>query len=223
MRFFLCPEEPLFLIDTGRHPYKRTFLSSSTTPDDFKDNYKFEFSSHGMYLISERLRINPAVHSAGFNSKQQTGRFMIAVVQRVETCSVSVDGNMVSSIGKGLLILLGVHRDDTEDHLRLLARKCLGLRVFSDDRGKMNLSVKDVGGEILVVSQFTLFGDVRRGLRPYFGEAAPPDIADEYYGKFMGLLAEDGIGVKGGVFAAHMHVDLVNDGPVTIILDTSNM
>jgi len=145
---------------------------------------------------------------------------MIAVVQRVDRCSVDVDGETVSEIGRGLLILLGVHAGDGEDDLKLLARKCIGLRIFPDERERMNYSVKDIGGEILVVSQFTLFGDVRRGLRPYFGDAAPPEKADDYYRKFIDLAASEGITVKGGVFGAHMHVDLVNDGPVTIILDT---
>ncbi len=148
---------------------------------------------------------------------------MICVVQRVERCSVTVDNREVSSIGQGLLVLLGVHHEDSEDNLKLLARKCLGLRIFSDEQGKMNLSVNDVGGEILVVSQFTLLGDVRRGLRPYFGEAAPPEKANDYYEKFIELLSNDGICVKGGIFGAHMSVDILNDGPVTIILDTREL
>jgi D-tyrosyl-tRNA(Tyr) deacylase len=148
---------------------------------------------------------------------------MIGLVQRVSECRVSVDGRLVSSIDRGLLILLGVHRDDGERDLELLARKCLGLRIFSDDRGKMNLSIGEVGGEIMVVSQFTLFGDVRRGLRPFFGEAALPDKANEYYEKFMGMLSRSGIPVKGGVFGAHMHVEIHNDGPVTLSINTRNI
>jgi D-aminoacyl-tRNA deacylase len=148
---------------------------------------------------------------------------LIGLVQRVNKCSVTVDDELVSSIGRGLLILLGVHNDDTEKDMELLARKCLGLRIFEDDRGKMNHSVSDVDGEIIVVSQFTLFGDVRRGLRPYFGEAAQPEKATDYYEKFIALLKESGRTVKGGVFGAHMHLDILNDGPVTISIDTKDI
>ncbi len=148
---------------------------------------------------------------------------MKAVVQRVDHCSVEVDSQTVSAIGRGLLILLGVAQGDDENDLRLLVRKCAGLRIFPDDEGRMNRSVLDVGGEILVVSQFTLFGDVKRGLRPYFGDAAEPETADSLYKDFMDSLAAEGLTVKGGSFGAHMHVSLLNDGPVTIILDTAAM
>ncbi len=148
---------------------------------------------------------------------------MMGLVQRVDRASVTVDGSVVSSIGRGMLILLGVHREDTERDLELLSRKCTGLRIFPDEEDRMNRSILDIGGEILVVSQFTLFGDVRRGLRPYFGDAALPEKADEFYRQFMELLARSGIPVRGGVFGAHMHVDLLNDGPVTIPIDTRTM
>jgi len=148
---------------------------------------------------------------------------MIAVIQRVDNCSVTVDGATVSSIGRGLLVLLGVHRDDTEADIAVLVRKTAGLRVFSDSDDKMNLSIRDVNGSVIVVSQFTLFGDVRRGLRPYFGDAADPAVADEYYRRFMALLGEEGIDVQGGVFGAHMDVELVNNGPVTIILNSGDL
>ncbi|MCE5248621.1 D-tyrosyl-tRNA(Tyr) deacylase [bacterium] len=148
---------------------------------------------------------------------------MIGVVQRVERCSVSVDESVVASIGHGLLILLGVHHEDTEKDIQLLARKCIGLRIFSDDEGKMNLSVTDIAGEIVIVSQFTLFGDVKRGLRPYFGEAAAPEKAVDYYNRFTAVLSDSGVPVKGGIFGAHMHVELVNDGPVTIVLNTREL
>jgi len=147
---------------------------------------------------------------------------MIGLVQRVDRCSVTVGDRQVSSIGQGLLIFLGVHHEDSENDLLLLSRKCLGLRIFSDEQDRINLSVRDVGGEILVVSQFTLLGDVKRGLRPFFGDAATTEKANNYYERFMTLLAKDGIRVKGGIFGAHMHVDSINDGPVTIILDTRN-
>lgn len=148
---------------------------------------------------------------------------MIGLVQRVSRCSVRVAGETISAIGPGMLILLGVHADDTERDLTLLARKCAGLRIFPDGEGKMNRAITGAGGEILVVSQFTLFGDVRRGLRPYFGGAALPEKANGYYERFMALLAESGIPVKGGVFGAHMEVEILNDGPVTIPLDTREM
>ena len=148
---------------------------------------------------------------------------MIGLVQRVEKCTVTVEGETVSSVGAGMLILLGVHQDDTERDLQFLARKCIGLRIFSDEDGKMNRSVTEIGGEILVISQFTLFGDVKRGLRPYFGEAAAPEKANDYYERFINILSESGIPVKGGVFGAHMHVDILNDGPVTISIDTRAM
>jgi D-tyrosyl-tRNA(Tyr) deacylase len=136
---------------------------------------------------------------------------------------VTVEGTLVSSIGRGMLILLGVHKDDTERDLELLARKCIGLRIFPDAEDRMNRSITDIKGEILVVSQFTLFGDVRRGLRPYFGDAALPDRANDYYERFMETVSRSGIPVKGGVFGAHMHVEILNDGPVTIPIDTRSM
>ncbi len=148
---------------------------------------------------------------------------MIALIQRAGHCSVSVDSDIVSSIGAGLLILLGVHRDDTDKDLQVLARKCAGLRIFPDDEGKMNRSVTDSGGEILVVSQFTLFGEVKRGLRPYFGEAAEPEKAQDYYQHFMAVLRESGLTVKGGVFGAHMHLEILNDGPVTIYINSRDL
>ncbi len=148
---------------------------------------------------------------------------MIAVVQRVSRCAVRAGGRMVSSIGPGMLILLGVHEQDTEADVALLVRKCSGLRIFPDDAGKMNRSVMDTGGAVLVVSQFTLFGDVRRGLRPFFGEAAVPERASALYERFMADLAATGIPVSGGEFGAGMAVELVNEGPVTIILDTRTL
>ncbi len=148
---------------------------------------------------------------------------MIAVVQRVSRCAVRAGERTVSSIGPGMFILLGVHERDTGTDLALLVRKCAGLRIFPDDEGKMNRSVTDIGGAALVVSQFTLFGDVRRGLRPFFGEAADPVRASALYERFMTDLAAAGVPVSGGEFGAGMSVELVNEGPVTIILDTRNL
>ena len=145
---------------------------------------------------------------------------MRVVIQRVERCSVMVDDMVVSSIKRGFLVLLGVHGGDTEADIDVLVRKCAGLRVFPDGNGRMNLAPADIQGEFLVVSQFTLYGDVRKGLRPYFGDAAQPDVAERYYNLFMARLRENGFTVKGGVFGAHMKVHLINDGPVTIIIDS---
>ena len=148
---------------------------------------------------------------------------MIGLVQRVAACEVAVDDKIVGKIDRGMLILLGVHREDTDRDLELIARKCIGLRIFPDENGKMNRSVIDVDGEILVVSQFTLFGDVRRGLRPFFGDAADPAKGEEYYNRFMDMVSQAGIPVQGGTFGAHMMVNIVNDGPVTLTLDTREM
>lgn len=148
---------------------------------------------------------------------------MIGLVQRVERCAVTVENRTLASIGRGLLILLGVHNEDNEKDTEILARKCLGLRIFPDKQGKMNLSVTDIKGEIIVVSQFTLFGDVRRGLRPYFGDAASPEKANDYYEKFLAVLEKSGLSIQSGIFGAHMHVDILNDGPVTISINTREM
>lgn len=148
---------------------------------------------------------------------------MVALVQRVKRASVEVEGETVGSIAKGMLVLLGVHRDDTEEEAAWIARKCANLRIFPDDEGKMNRSLADVGGEALVVSQFTLYGDVRRGNRPSFDPAAPPDMADRLYESFIELLdAQLGTNVQTGVFGAMMDVSLVNDGPVTLWIERMN-
>ena len=140
---------------------------------------------------------------------------MRALVQRVNQASVTVDGNEVARIGPGLLVLLGIRNGDGIDQADRLAQKLLALRVFEDEAGKMNLSVGDVGGEVLCVSQFTLYGDVRKGNRPSFIEAAPPDDAEPLYERVRAAL-----GAKGGVFGARMAVSLVNDGPVTLLIET---
>lgn len=143
---------------------------------------------------------------------------MKAVLQRVSRASVTVDGNMVGSIGRGLLILLGVHRDDQDPSAAELAARCAQLRIFPDDEGKMNRSVRDIGGEVLVVSQFTLYADTRRGTRPSYTDAAPPEHAERLYGQFKEALGRElgGQSIPSGVFGAMMQVELVNDGPVTI-------
>jgi D-tyrosyl-tRNA(Tyr) deacylase len=145
---------------------------------------------------------------------------MRAVLQRVSRASVSVGGECVASIGAGLLVLLGVARGDTESDLRTLAEKTAGLRIFEDGAGKMNLSVRDVGGQVLVVSQFTLLGDASRGRRPSFTAAAPPEEAKAHYEGFAAALGESGLDVRTGRFGEHMAVTLCNEGPVTILLES---
>jgi D-tyrosyl-tRNA(Tyr) deacylase len=146
---------------------------------------------------------------------------MKAVLQRVSQASVSVDGRVVGSIGPGLLILLGVHRDDAESAADELAARCAVLRIFPDEEGKMNRSVRDVGGDALVVSQFTLYADTRRGTRPSYTDAAPPEKAERLYERFIEALRRElgGRPVPSGTFGAMMQVELVNDGPVTVQLE----
>lgn len=146
---------------------------------------------------------------------------MKAVIQRVKCADVSVDGKTVGKIDKGYMILLGVVEGDTVECAELLAAKVSKLRVFEDENGKMNLSVLDVGGEALVVSQFTLCADCKKGNRPSFTSSAHPEIANDLYLKFSQLLRDNGISkVENGIFGANMQVSLINDGPVTIIFDT---
>jgi D-tyrosyl-tRNA(Tyr) deacylase len=151
-------------------------------------------------------------------SKYKAG--MRAVVQRASRAEVRVDGEVVGRVDRGLVVLLGVARGDAEDDARLLADKVAQLRVFEDAAGKMNLSVADVGGGVLAISQFTLLGDARKGNRPGFTDAAPPDEANALYERFCAAVAARGVPVAKGVFRAHMQVELVNDGPVTILLDS---
>lgn len=148
---------------------------------------------------------------------------MRAVIQRVSSASVNVDGRVVSSIGKGLLILLGVDQNDQQEDIEWLASKIVGLRIFSDTEQKMNLNLADVGGAVLVVSQFTLFGATKKGNRPSFTRAAPSELGQVYYNHFCELLEQlIETEVKKGVFGADMKVALTNDGPVTLIIDSKN-
>jgi D-aminoacyl-tRNA deacylase len=148
---------------------------------------------------------------------------MRAVIQRVSRAAVRVDGAVTGEVAKGLLVLLGVAQGDGEDEARWMADKVAGLRIFEDPAGKMNLSVADAGGGVLVVSQFTLLGDARKGNRPGFTAAAPPEVASGLYQRVCALLREKGLTVGEGVFRAHMDVELVNDGPVTILLDSTRL
>lgn len=148
---------------------------------------------------------------------------MRAVVQRVSRASVTCDGEGVGEIRRGLLVLLGVAAADQENDIRYIVEKTLGLRIFPDEQGKMNLSVGDVGGELLIVSQFTLYGDARKGRRPAYDAAAPPQDAERLYVMAVELFRQSGLRVETGRFRAHMDVKLVNDGPVTILLDSSRL
>ncbi len=145
---------------------------------------------------------------------------MRAVIQRVSSASVSVDGEMVGNIGGGLCVLLGVSEDDTSADVSFAAEKIVGLRIFEDDDRKMNLSLMDTGGAMLVVSQFTLYGDTRKGRRPSFVKAARLEKANELYEEFVSAVREKGVTVETGRFKAMMDVALVNDGPVTILVDS---
>ncbi len=144
---------------------------------------------------------------------------MRAVVQRVTQASVSVNDEVVGAIEHGLVVFLGAGEGDTETETRWLAHKVANLRIFSDAEGKMNLSVQAVRGSVLVVSQFTLYGDIRRGFRPSFAHAAPPDVAEPLVDVFVNALRAEDLHVETGIFQAHMVVNLVNDGPVTIIME----
>jgi D-aminoacyl-tRNA deacylase len=147
---------------------------------------------------------------------------MRIVLQRVSRASVTVQGRVTGSIGAGLLLLAGFTTRDTEAELAWMAEKVVGLRIFADQEGKMNRSVDEVGGGILVVSQFTLYGDARKGRRPSFVDAARPELAVPLYERFVALLRERGVPVETGEFGAMMDVELVNDGPVTLILEREN-
>lgn len=145
---------------------------------------------------------------------------MRAVIQRVDRASVMIDGSVHSEIGKGLLILLAIKESDTEKDLKYVLEKTIPLRIFEDEGGKMNLSLLDVGGEVMIVSQFTLYGDVRKGKRPSFSDSASFEKGKEYYEKFVNAVRESCVNCKTGCFGADMKINLINNGPVTIIVDS---
>ncbi len=146
-----------------------------------------------------------------------------AVVQRVSRASVTVDGTVTGSVQKGLLVLLAAGRDDTDSDVAYMVNKIAGLRIFEDPDGKMNLSVEDIGGGILAVSQFTLYGDCRKGRRPSFVHALHPDQAAPMFDDFVSRTRARGIPIETGVFGAHMDVELLNDGPVTLLIDSEKV
>ncbi len=148
---------------------------------------------------------------------------MRVVIQRVISANLKVEGDLISEIGKGLVVFFGVGQGDDENGIEKLANKIVNLRIFEDDNGKMNLSVKDVCGEILLVSQFTLYGDCKHGNRPSFITAEKPDRANEIYEKMKLAIKDKEVDVKTGVFGADMKIDVLNDGPVTILIDSNNL
>lgn len=148
---------------------------------------------------------------------------MRAVIQRVSEASVTVDGQVIGAIGPGLAVLVGFCETDGDEEIAWMARKIAGLRVFADDQGKMNLSVSEVSGQVLIVPNFTLYGDVARGRRPSFTRAADPQDAEPAFERFGNRLEAEGVQVQSGQFGEHMHVGLVNDGPVTLILDAEEL
>lgn len=148
---------------------------------------------------------------------------MRAVVQRVKKARVRVEGKIVGEIANGILVYLGVEKDDNESDITYLSDKILNLRIFEDDDGKMNRSLMDIAGEILIVSQFTLYGDCRKGRRPSFSQAGAQDMANSFYQKFIDTIKKTGTPTQAGTFQAHMEVESLNDGPVTLLLDSSRL
>lgn len=148
---------------------------------------------------------------------------MRAVIQRVSRASVTVNGETTGKIEAGLLVLLGIHRNDGINEIQWMVNKIINMRIFEDENGKMNYSLLDTGGAMLIVSQFTLYGDCRKGRRPGYSNAAPPKIAKELYQQFIDSVQQQNIATASGRFQAHMDVELVNDGPVTLLLDSSKL
>ena len=145
---------------------------------------------------------------------------MRAVIQRVSRASITIDRQETRSIGQGLVVLVGIHPDDTLREIDWMSDKILHLRIFEDDEGKMNRSLQDIGGQVLIVSQFTIYGDCRKGRRPGYSAAAPPSVARPLYEQFVDRMKQLHVSVESGSFQAYMEVELVNDGPVTLLLDT---
>ena len=147
---------------------------------------------------------------------------MRALVQRVSRSAVFINGELTAEIGRGMLIFLGVGRQDNPDNIRYVAGKCIHLRIFEDEQGKMNRSLAEIGGQVLVVSQFTLYGDTRKGRRPGYSGAAPPGMAEAYYNDFVDALRSQGVSVQTGQFGADMQVEIHNEGPVTLMVESQD-
>jgi len=165
-----------------------------------------------------------SIQSEGYplEASEKAGRMMRVVIQKVKEASVSVEGEVIGEIGIGYLLLVGIAQDDTEEDVNYLARKVANLRVFEDEEDKMNLSLKDVSGDILSISQFTLLANTKKGNRPSFIEAANPEVGEVYYQSFNQKLRALGFHIETGSFGAHMDVRLLNSGPVTILIDSKN-
>jgi D-tyrosyl-tRNA(Tyr) deacylase len=184
------------------------------------------WTSNTYHPTSTILTFDPAlsqIPSRLITGANSPGSNMRACIQRVSEARVTVDGDLAGEIGPGLVVLLGVGADDGNEELAWLAEKIVGLRIFEDDAGKMNRSLAEVGGAMLVVSQFTLYGDCRKGRRPSFTAAAPPDLAEKLYEEFVARVRTAGIDVASGRFREHMAVSLINDGPVTLWIDTADV
>ena len=145
---------------------------------------------------------------------------MRVILQRVSEAKVTVEGKITGQIGRGLVLLAGIGKEDGPEDIEFIAQKCVNLRIFEDDRGKMNWSVLDIGGDVLAISQFTLYGDTRKGRRPGFSDAAEPDKAEAYYKQWVEILRHSGLNVQTGIFGAKMLVEIHNDGPVTFIVES---
>lgn len=193
---------------------------SSDSGKGFMEGEKIRSSTLPEVILTKQLLIT-LFYLLSLTKYQKN--FMKAVIQRAERAAVRIDGKEVGAIGRGILLLLGIHGSDGERDVQWLAEKSLNLRIFEDEEKKMNLSLKDIAGEMLIVSQFTLYGDCRKGRRPGFSAAAAPSHAEPLYEKFIEEIRRAGISTACGVFGADMKVELINDGPVTLLLDTGHL
>jgi D-tyrosyl-tRNA(Tyr) deacylase len=197
-------------------------LAGRSHPHPDNDNRDEAATQHIKFQHYDGLRVAASKPQVlGMVADKETAMRMVC--QRVLEAKVTVNGQPVGSIGRGLLVYLGVGKGDTESDAQFIADKIVNLRIFSDEAGKMNLSVQDVAGAILLISNFTLHGDCRKGRRPGFDAAAEPVPAEQLYEKVAGLISEQGVPVEKGVFGEYMHVTSINDGPVTFLLDSAKL